>query len=293
MNKKNKISCIIFLLLATQQIALGQHTFWGGNGRFDEYSSNLPQSTALYQGMVYTFDVANIVNIRRMTPHFTDQAYTNAGTTLTNAIRGLSFQLAPLQTFGGNYDNTVIFVEMDTGENIYDAVAMGFNNNLQACTTFNTLALDSTGQFLQEVTFTSSRGGLSGFCDNQRINKGLIVFNTNNWNTMFSPNGTRDPARFGAARVNANANKVGVPALWLPPLAEQQHWIIHEMTHLLGLGHIITLGLHGICESIMIKGLISAWYTNGGTVDCKTAPAPLNYTNEDIDLLRQLGYQQP
>jgi hypothetical protein len=291
MNKKTKVSCSIFLLLVTQQIALGQHTFWGGNGRFDEYSSNVPQSTALYQGMVYTFNVANIVNIRRMTAHFTDQAYINAGTTLANAIHGLSFQLAPLQTFGGNYDSTVIFVEMDTGENLFDAVAIGFNNNLQNCTTYNSLRLDPTGQFLQEITFGSGGARLSGFCDNQRINRGLIVFNTNNWNAMFSPNGTRDPARFGATRVNANANKVGVPPLWLPPLAEQQHWITHEMTHLLGLGHIITLGLHGICESVMIKGLIQTQYTIGGTVDCNTSPAPLNYTNEDIDLLRQLGYQ--
>ncbi len=264
--------------------AVMQQAF-GGPGTL---SSNVTSSTAKYSDYEYTFDVSTPVNVRIMTEHLTDTAYVNAVSTLTNAVVGLSFvhdSNAP-QTFdhSQSYANTVIFVEIDTNENIYTAAAVGYNNALQACADITNIALDSNDQYLTAISFANSIG-VTDICDNQTISTGLIIFNPNDWNIIFNSGGLRDPVNFGAStQLDSAAN------LWLPPLAEQTHWIVHEFTHLLGLGHIFRVQIPGTSPPIYLSHTCSSMMTDTLFEHCETEPAPTTYTNDDLDLLDQLGY---
>ncbi len=278
--RKSIQSLSVFLIFIASS---GQLAFGGVIG-LGTLSSTVAGSTAVYEDYEYTFDVTTPVNVRIMTEHITDAAYANAASTIMNAVSGLNLvhdSNAP-QTFdhSQSYANTVIFVEIDTNENFYTAVAVGFNNALQACADITNIDFDTAGEYLTGISFAGSNG-VTDVCDDQTINTGLIIFNPNDWNTTFKPGGYRDPVNFGSSeQFDSAAN------LWLPPLAEQTYWIVHEFTHLLGLGHI-EMVLQGnqyssvTCSSMMTQTLFKP---------CEAVPAPTTYTNDDLDLLDQLGY---
>jgi len=208
-----------------------------------------------YEVHGYRFDVGTPVKLRTQTTHFTGGAYNHAYSVLTTAISGLSLQLdsSPIGS-GNNYAHTVGIAEIDTGENFYDAAAIGFNNNLQSCTSYNTLDFDSSTGHLTGISLGSS-SIITNTCDNQTISTGLIIMNTNRW-----------PSLFGGT----------------PPQDAQEHWLIHEFSHLLGVGHIWSLTPGSSCTSMMTKVILDS--------PCDTMPTPTDYIDTDLELLRQLGY---
>ncbi len=211
--------------------------------------------TAGYEVHSYLFDVDTPINLRTQTTHFTGEAYNNANTVLTTAIPGLSLQVDPSPIgSGNNYAHTVGIAEIDTGENFYDAAAIGFNNNLQSCASYNTLDFDSSGDLIGISIGSSSI--ITNTCDNQTISTGLIIMNTNRW-----------PRLFGGE----------------PPPDAQEHWLIHEFTHLLGVGHIRSLAPDSRCISMMTQTILDP--------PCDTMPTPTDYIDTDLELLRQLGYR--
>jgi len=210
--------------------------------------------TATYGVHGYRFDVGTLVNVRTKTEHFTGGAYNQAYSVLTTAISGLSLQVDPSPIgSGNNYAHTVGIAEIDTGENFYDAAAIGFNNNLQSCTSYNTLDFDSSTGHLTGISLGSS-SIITNTCDNQTISTGLIIMNTNRW-----------PSLFGGT----------------PPQDAQEHWLIHEFSHLLGVGHIRSLTPGSRCISMMTQTISGS---------CNTMPTPTDYIDTDLELLGQLGY---
>ncbi len=279
--RKSIQSLSVFSLLIASG---GLQQAFGGVVGLEILSSTVTGSTAEYEDYEYTFDVSTPVNVRIMTGHITQLAYESAVSTVMNAVAGLSFahdSNAP-QTFNHSlgYANTVIFVEIDTNENFYTAAAVGFNNALQACAEITNIDFDTAGEYLTGISFANSNG-VTDVCDDQIINTGLIIFNTNDWNIIFNPGGLRYPANFGASAQYDSATN-----LWLPPLAEQTHWVVHEFTHLLGLGHIEAVPIQGntapfrsiTCPSMMTETLFE---------HCEAEPAPTIYTTDDLNVLDQ------
>ncbi len=240
------------LVISTVSILIasgGQQAF--GTTTYQQVSAGV--RTASYEVHSYRFDVGTPVNVRTQTAHFTGEAYNHAYSVLTTAISGLSLQVDPLPIgSGNNYTHTVGIAEIDTGENFYDAASIGFNNNLQGCASYNSLNFDGNGH-LTGISLGSST--ITDTCDNQTISTGLIIMNTNRW-----------PRLFGG----------------VPTMDAQEHWLIHEFSHLLGVGHIVTLAPSDECISMMTDTILVG--TCYGVV-------PTDYIDTDLELLRQLGYR--
>ena len=238
--------CSFSLLIASSgQLAFGTTTY-------QPVSAGV--RTATYKVHGYRFDVGTSVKLRTQTTHFTGEAYNHANTVLTTAIPGLSLQVDPSPIGSGNdYAHTVGIVEIDTGENFYDAASIGFNNSLQNCASYNTLDFDSSG-YLTGISLGSST--ITDTCDNQTISIGLIIMNTNRW-----------PGFFGGT----------------PPQDAQEHWLIHEFTHLLGVGHITELAPSHWCTSMMTRTI--------SIYPCNAMSTPTDYIDTDLELLHELGYR--
>ncbi|ALG66588.2 hypothetical protein [Beggiatoa leptomitoformis] len=191
----------------------------------------------------------------------------------------VQFQIDSITNLAPPYNNTVIFYEMNTGESQYSAAAMGINAIGQTCFNNVTLTPDVTYSYFVSVQLANNIQP-SQNCEYQTISSGLVMFNTIAWNSIFSAGGSRDPQNFGYPRVQNSS------LLWLPPLPEQTHWILHEFTHLLGLGHILRdkygvflLPTPDSCASVMTDTLFG---------NCSSLPAPTNYTADDLNLLNKL-----
>ncbi len=224
--------------------------------------------TATYEVHGYRFDVGTPVNLRTQTTHFTGEAYNHANTVLTTAIPGLSLQVVPSPIGSGNdYAHTVGIAEIDTGDNLYDAVAIGYYIQWDPSDPNDNGTFISCISDVYSMDFDSSTGDITGIsigsgsivadtCDNQTINIGLIIMNTNRW-----------PGLFGGT----------------PPQDAQEHWLIHEFTHLLGVGHIIDLAPSHWCTSMMTRTISKH--------PCNAKPTPTDYIDTDLELLRELGYR--
>jgi len=247
-----KFNKLLFCSFSIAMASGGQSAF--GTTTHQQVSAGV--RTATYEVHGYRFDVGTPVNVRTQTTHFTGEAYNHADSVLTTTIVGLSLQLdsSPIGS-GNNYAHTVGIAEIDTGENFYDAAAIGFNNNLQSCASYNTLDFDSSTGHLTGISIGSS-SIITNTCDNQTISTGLIIMNTNRW-----------PSLFGGT----------------PPQDAQEHWLIHEFTHLLGVGHITDFSQSGECISMMTRTI--------SELPCNTMPTPTDYIDTDLELLRQLGYR--
>jgi len=245
------------LLLCSFSIAIassGQLAFGTTNYETITIGTGASAKTAVYKVHDYSFDVGTPVKLRTQTTHFTGEAYNHANTVLTTAIPGLSLQVDPSPIGSGNdYAHTVGIAEIDTGENFYDAAAIGFNSSLQSCASYSTWDFDSSGHLIG-ISLGSST--ITDTCDNQTISTGLIIMNTNRW-----------PGLFGGT----------------PPQDAQEHWLIHEFTHLLGVGHIWSLAPGDWCTSMMAQVVVHS--------PCDTMPAPTNYIDTDLELLHELGYR--
>ena len=232
--------------------------------------------TAIYEVHGYRFDVGTPVNVRIQTTR-TDwaDAYGHAYSVLTTAIPGFSLQYedlpiwdtAPGELFPRDYFHTVAFAEIDTGDNLYDAVAIGYDIQWDPSDPNDNGTFISCISDVYSVDFDSSTGDITGIsigsgsiiadtCDNQTISTGLIIMNTNEW-----------PSLFGGT----------------PPQDMQEHWVIHEFTHLLGVGHLSIYSPTGECISMMTQTISDS--------PCDTMPAPTDYIDTDLELLRQLGYR--
>lgn len=240
----------------------------------DIYASDLDFSN-IYQVYHYRFAKGSTINAYiNQTPHFSSSAYLAVASDIIGAT-GINF--VPNPTFNGSYRNTVIFSEMDTGENRYLAVAVGFNDRLENCTDIDPPIVAPDG--ITIIGFTAS-ATLNDNCGGDIIDTGLIVFNTNIWNAIFSPTGTRKDGIWDASA-----------GLWTPPLDVQKNLILHEFSHLLGLGHALdplnpdSVFTQGSCNSIMAKNIAGTHLTP----NC-TGTVPNAYWTHDRNVLGQIGY---
>lgn len=241
----------------------------------DIYASDLDFNNA-YEVYHYRFAKNSTINAYiSQTPHFSSNAYLAVASDIIGAT-GINFVPNPI--FSGSYRNTVIFSEMDTGENSYLAVAIAFDNSFEPCTSFNSITVASDGTTITGLSFGS--GALTSNCTGETVDSGLIVFNTNFWNAVFSPTGTRGDGTWDAAA-----------GLWVPPINVQRNLILHEFSHLLGLGHAVNptdpfnFLTQGNCNSIMVRNIVGTFITP----TC-TGSVPNAYWTHDRNVLGQIGY---
>jgi hypothetical protein len=230
----------------------------------------------------YRFDVDTPIKLRTQTTHFSGEAYNHAGSVLSAAIPKLSFQVEELPIIDiadkndpdadeeepplrpRDYLHTVAVAEIDTGENLYNAAAIGLYvyidpndpkdiGTFKPCTSLSYFDFDDSTGEITGVTLGPST--ITDICDKQKISTGLIIMNTNNWLGLFGGS--------------------------VPSLDAQKHWLVHEFTHLLGVGHIVTLAPSSECISMMTETIL--------LYPCYRV-VPTDYIDTDLELLGQLGY---
>ena len=221
-----------------------------------------------YGDFGYRSGFVSPVFFRNNTDSYSQTVINNAGTEIWNAF-SIVFTNEVGDWWNPPFENRVAVIEMDTGTT-WMAFAGAYivddvTGNSTSCTITSWTGVNVTTGDLIGLT---TNGTMSGACNGQAVNAGLIIMNTNQYTQLYGTGGT-------------------------PPDRQKQHLLLHEFGHLSGIGHVTPRQ----CTSVMIQSMYILNSTTGvptTTFACRTATGaddtPITYGPDDREMMQFKGF---